>query len=70
MRLDTCAYPGLQEGSLYFSDALRGRAVCPPRLYLPFLTGRSVLLAAAGWHGKGTNSKKSLHPAPTHNLRV
>lgn len=32
-----------------------------------FLTGRLVLVAAAGWHGKGTNPKKSLHPAPTPN---
>lgn len=31
-----------------------------------FLTGRLVLLPAAGWHEKGTNPKKSLHPAPTH----
>lgn len=64
--LHTCAYSELpqQEGSLYFGDIYRGRAVCPQRLYL-FLTGRLVHLAAAGWHGKGTNLKKPLHPAST-----
>lgn len=32
-----CGYPELpqQEGSLYFGDTFRGRAVCPQRLYLP-----------------------------------
>lgn len=72
VRSHVCVYPQLprQEGSLYSRDTLMGTALCPL-----FFTEREVLLAAAGIEQsmlvgmrghKGTNPKKSLHPAPTH----